>query len=36
MAAGFGKKKPELKVKPKPPKGRRNGGRETGLFNALY
>jgi predicted transcriptional regulator len=27
-AAGFGKKKPELKVKPKPTKGRRNGGRE--------
>jgi predicted transcriptional regulator len=28
-AAGFGKKKPELKVKPKPTKGRRNGARET-------
>jgi predicted transcriptional regulator len=28
-AAGFGKKKPELKVKPKQTKGRRNVGRET-------
>ena len=28
-AAGFGKKKPELKAKPKPTKGRRNGSRET-------
>jgi len=28
-AAGFGKKKPELKVKPKPAKGRKNVGRET-------
>ena len=28
-AAGFGKKKPELKVKPKPTKGRKAGGRET-------
>jgi predicted transcriptional regulator len=28
-AAGFGKKKPELKVKAKPVKGRRGGGRET-------
>jgi predicted transcriptional regulator len=28
-AAGFGKKKPELKAKPKLTKGRRGGGRET-------
>jgi predicted transcriptional regulator len=28
-AAGFGKKKPELKVKPKPTKGRKSGVRET-------
>ena len=28
-AAGFGKKKPELKVKPKPTKGRKIGARET-------
>ena len=28
-AAGFGKKKPELKVKPKPAKGRKIGARES-------
>jgi predicted transcriptional regulator len=33
-AAGFGKKKPELKVKPKPTKGRRSGAKETGVATA--
>jgi predicted transcriptional regulator len=33
-AAGFGKKKPELKVKPKPTKGRRSGAKETGFATA--